>query len=209
MSDITRSDEINSSKTSFDELRIDNCANRTSAFSICQNKAYCETIGLPLTIRFTGSQQIKEIGGSSKSAGMVIIQVAFSYLDVVIDYSCLFIKEEVRALLSITDMLEKGLDTSSQGRCVSLRARCHQLTLEIYFLVHRWRPEDAPYNLYTELELRTLHRTFGHHSLRCFRMLSGREKGCKTDSTVANALKKIKDDSHICRKPRQPFIESG
>lgn len=62
------------------------------------------------------------------------------------------------------DMLRHGLEISIQKREVSFQNLRHPLAMENYFLVHRWQKESIPFILYTEGELRTLHRTFGHPS---------------------------------------------
>lgn len=91
-------------------------------------------------------------------------------------------------------MLENGLHISIQGRYVSLKGRLHPLSMENYFLIHRWSPNDIPYASYTESELQTLHRSFGHTSARALNSLLGRSSEAKIDKKVIDASEKIKDD---------------
>lgn len=37
--------------------------------------------------------------------------------------------------------------------------------MEKFVLKHRWNRKDMPFILYTEQELRKIHKYFGHHSL--------------------------------------------
>lgn len=79
-----------------------------------------------------------------------------------------------------------------------LEERRHSLTMDNYLLIHRWSPEDDPYILYTEKEPRTVYRTFGHPSVWALQINLGRAaNACKVDRTIANELKKIKDDCQI------------
>lgn len=58
VSDITRGDKINSSKTAFTVSRFGICASRTSGISTGQYKAHRETLRLPIRTTFSGNQQI-------------------------------------------------------------------------------------------------------------------------------------------------------
>lgn len=69
------------------------------------------------------------------------------------------------------DMIENGPDISIQGNYVSLGQKQHLWSMENYFLIHRWKPEDKSFAFYTEKELRTLHPTFGHLSVKTLDML--------------------------------------
>lgn len=90
----------------FDGLRIDTCANRTSVIIECQYQAYCYSFNLPFITRPSGNQIKKGNGGSSTSSGIFMIQVPFNYLDFIIDVSFLIIKEDVPTLLSMRDLLK-------------------------------------------------------------------------------------------------------
>lgn len=74
--------------------------------------------------------------------------------------------DHITALLSMKGMLESRLGVPIRGCYVSLRSKCHPLIMEYNFLVSRRSPEDLPYILYAEKERRSLHRTFGHSSVR-------------------------------------------
>lgn len=83
---------------------------------------------------------------------------------------------------------------------MSLRRRRHHLTMDNFFLIHRWYPEDMPYVLYTEEELRTLHQIFGHPSVRALQMFSERAIGSKMERNTVKSLEKMKKNCTVCKK---------
>lgn len=103
--------------------------------------------------------------------GIVTIQVPINYFDVIIDMSLLVVWKDVPALSSMKDMFQNGLDTTIQGPYGSLGSRRRTLTMENFFFIRRWYPEDMLYALYRKEELRELHRAFGHPSVRALKML--------------------------------------
>lgn len=110
-------------------------------------------------------------------------------------------------------MLDNDLDISIQDQVVSYKHLRHSLLLENYFLVHRWKTEDLSYSLYTETELRKLHRVFGHPSVSA---LSGLLKGARPEQmtpTVREALEEITQECTTCAtyasKPRRFKLTVG
>lgn len=81
---------------------------------------------------------IKGIGVKAASIGNVLIQVPIKYVDVFIDVLFMVLGEDIPALLSMKDMRNNGIEISLQGLYVSLGDRCQPLTMENYFLIHRW-----------------------------------------------------------------------
>lgn len=68
------------------------------------------------------------------------------------------------------------------------------------FLVHNWRPDDMPYAFYTEGgDLRTIHRSFGHHDLKATEDPLRRSKGAELDRTTKEMVKKIADGCAVCK----------
>lgn len=68
------------------------------------------------------------------------------------------LKKDTPTLLSMKYEIGDGLDISVQGRYASLRPGLHPLSMEDYFLIHRWEPVDTDFAFNTETELRTIHR---------------------------------------------------
>lgn len=65
-------------------------------------------------------------------------------------------------------MIDNGLEISIQQREEIYKQLRQPLTFKNYFLIHTWKRGDLPYSLYTESEIRKLHRVFGHPSVRAF-----------------------------------------
>lgn len=54
--------------------------------------------------------------------------------------------------------------------------------------------------LRTEEELRTLHRTFGHSSVRALQMLLERPNGSNLERNIVNYKEEMKEDCTVCKK---------
>lgn len=85
--------------------------------------AYCQTFNLPHFMQPTSNRIIAGIGGKSKATGVVGMQVIFRELEVLIDVQFFVMKEKILTLLSMTDMLDHGLDISFQE---AIRQLCHK-----------------------------------------------------------------------------------
>lgn len=109
-------------------------------------------------------------------------------------------KEHVSTLLSMKYMVENGWDISIQGRYVRLGAWQHPLLMENYFLVRRWKPTDLHCILYTEQELRTLHRSFDHPSVEVLEKLLDGATGSRLERSTMDSVEEIKINCTICRK---------
>lgn len=125
--------------------------------SVQQYHAYCQESNQSHSIKAANIRTITEIGGISKSVGVVIIQVPFAKLSAVIDVSCPELAQNIRNLLSIKAVLENDLDISIQGSYIRLGNRRHQLITEIVFLIHRWPPSDVPFTFSTKQGLQIFH----------------------------------------------------
>lgn len=56
------------------------------------------------------------------------------------------------------------------------------------------------FELYTDQELRTLHRTFGHPSVRALQNLLEWASGSKIEKNIVQTLEKMKEDCMVCMK---------
>lgn len=97
---------------SFDGLRIDTCANRSSDMSLGQYKLYVRKFGLPEAIRQAEARAIKEIGGRQLALGAAKVQILLPRLGMVADVEVLIIEQDIPTFLSMKDMLDHGLDIS-------------------------------------------------------------------------------------------------
>lgn len=94
--------------------------------------------------------------------GSTVVQITLKDIVMVIDVELLLLSDEFPSLISLRDLVENGLNISIQDFVIKHDGMEQPLTIETYFLVYSWTPEDVPYFFYTEMELRTIHRTFVH-----------------------------------------------
>lgn len=110
----------------------------------------------------TDDRSLKGICGRTLPVGTATIPIPFADLDLIIDVKFRIINEDCPSLLSLRDMKENGRDLSMQNNTISYKHKIHGLIFEDDFLKHKWKADDMGCVLYTEKELRRLHRVFGH-----------------------------------------------
>lgn len=94
---------------SFDGVRIDTGANRSSVMSKMQYDAYKREFGLKDAKKPT-EKMVRGIGGRRKAKGTAMIQIPFPKIGIVIDVELLIIDEDVPSLLCMKDMYGKKMD---------------------------------------------------------------------------------------------------
>lgn len=197
----------------FKGILIDSCANRSSVMSYEQYRAYCEEFDAPMNVDTASSRSVLGIGGTTKAIGTATVPVPFKDLDLVIDVKFQILKDNVPSLLSMKDMKENGLDFSIQDEVVRFKNAEQDLSMENYFLVHRWKSDDLNFALYTESELRKLHRVFGHTSVQALYNLLKRANPDEMESNVRKTLDKIRRECEVCiqngSKPRRFKVTIG
>lgn len=100
-------------------------------------------------------------------------------------------------LLSMNDLVDNSLGMPLQEQYVSSVKRRHRLRMEIYFLIDRWKPDDLDFVIYILKELKTLHRTSGHLSVKELGMILCRADGPSFDTKAVRSLGKIREDCRI------------
>lgn len=113
---------------------------------------------------------LREIGGSGKVIGAAKIQIPLEAVGIIIEVDYSIMDEQDPSLLYNRIMIENGLDISLQGSYINVGKLRQPLNIENYFLVYRWPTENTPYYIYTEKNLRRIHRTFGHLTVRATQM---------------------------------------
>lgn len=78
-------DASETTQNSFDGIRIDTCADRTSVLSIEQFQAYCRTSNRSRSLNPSYDRVIRGIDGGCKSIKLVVIQDLFEKLDLILD----------------------------------------------------------------------------------------------------------------------------
>lgn len=137
----------------------------------------------------------------------LVIYVAFSMIS----------DEEPRdpnpTLLSMKDMLDNNLDISIEECFVKFQGLRQTLTMDNYFLVHRWTVKDLPYAFYTASELRNIKRVFGHPSVKATTNLIKRAKGKRLSKDKRQMLQSISEACTVCKyedkKPRRFKLTVG
>ncbi len=198
--------------TMFKGILLDTCCNRSSVMSLSQYKAYCEEFNVPTKLK-PDTKSISGIGGNSKAVGTAMIPIPFTDLNLVIDVEFTIMKDNVPTLLSMKDMKDNGLDLSIQKEELYYKHLTQQLSMENYFLIHRWGKGDIAYSLYTESELRKLHRVFGHPTVSALFKLLQQARGSEIDKSVRETLEEISKSCITCAvnatKPRRFKLTVG
>ena len=185
-------------KDTFDGLRLDTCANRSSVMSLSRYKAYCRQFQVPCRINHSDIRSLRGLGGRQTPIGSVTIPVPFNDLNLVMDVKFRIVHDHIPTLLSMKDMLDNDLDFSIKRRTMFHKHKEHQLSLENYFLIHRWDHGDMTYSLYTESELHRLHRVFGHPSVSALINLLSRAHPDKLPKEAKDQLRKLTEACVTC-----------
>lgn len=187
----------------FEGVKIDTGANRSSIMSKDQYNSYCDTFGIRCSVRHPDGRMIRGIGGNQPAIGFVTIQVPFRDLNLTIDVDFMLVSGSIPSLLSLRDVYENGLDISLQRQMITFRDKCQKLDFDNFFLIHNWTPNDVPYSLYTEGELRKIHKVFGHPSVTAASGLIKRALGGNLDTKTRRIIEIISDECHICKRNAQ------
>ena len=197
----------------FDGLYIDTCANRSSVMSLDQYRAYCSDFHVPMKICKEDRKIIRGIGGKSSAIGTAIIPVPFKGLRLVADVKFQIVTDKVPSLLCMKDMLQNGLDISIQNSVMTYKSFSHPLQMRNYFLIHKWEPCDVSHSLYSEQELRKLHRTFGHPSasalIKVLKAARPEQMTPEVRNNVMNIVKSCVTCSTYASKPKRFKITVG
>lgn len=189
----------------FKGIQFDTCANYTSVISRSQYLSYCDEFGLKPSIRNANGRKLIGVGGVVKALGLVKLQIPFAGLHLVLDVDFLVIDKEIPTMMCLRDMYENDLDISIQEKYVSYGELRYPLNTENYFLTHRWVKSDMPFVLYTETQLRRIHRSFGHPSVRAMgNLLKRASDDNRLDNETRKAIQAISDDYKICLRTASP-----
>jgi Reverse transcriptase (RNA-dependent DNA polymerase) len=198
-------------KLTFRGIIIDTGANRSSLMSLSQYRCYCHEFSVPASLR-SSKKTFNGIGGRRESIGSTNIAIPFPLLGICAHVKFEVIDANVPSLLCLKDLREAGVDLSIQRNCLSLMGREQPLSVENGFLVHKWLAEDTS-ALFTEEELRKLHRGFGHPSAGVLYRLLKRARPEETSNEVKTALEELSKSCTSCaeheRRPRRFKLTVG
>ena len=187
-------------KSTFDGIILDTGANRVSAMSLSQYKAYCREFGCALAIDYSDNRSLNGIGGKSRAIGTAIIPIPFNSLGVVLDVKFRIMKDHCPSLLSLRDMIDSGMEISIQDKTVSIGDRTQEISFENDFLKYKWKASDMATTLYTEQELRRLHKHFGHPTTHAMHKLLRTARPDECDESVRKELARIVSECDICQR---------
>lgn len=104
------------------------------------------------------------------------------------------------SLLSNRDLIDNGLGIRLQGGYLHVGDSKQPLTLDNYFFIYKWDARSIPYVLYTEHELRSIHRAFGHPSVSSLHKVLKKASTEPLAKDVKKGLEEITADYLTCRK---------
>lgn len=201
------------SYSNFKGVILDTGANRRSAMCLNQYRAYCSEFMVPMRIDYSDRHSIVGIGGSTAVIGTAIVPIPFADLNIIIDVKFKILRDNCPTLLSLKDMIENGLDISIQDKTISFKHNIQSLTFENDFLKHKWSPKDTSYALYTERELRRLHRVFGHPTVTALGKLLRNANPNEFTAEVRKSIEQITNMCNTCKrfssKPRRFKVSVG
>ena len=105
------------------------------------------------------------------------------------------------------DMYSNGLDLSIQDKCMIYKERQHPLFMENYCLVHRWEP-DRNLCMYTEDEIRKLHKSFGHPTVNALSKTLKNARPNDMSPEYKNGSKILPNPAKLARNTLQNLIDS-
>lgn len=144
------------------------------------------------------NRPVLEIEERGKAVGAVTIQVPFKELEIVIDVWSLLLKEHIPTLPSMKDMIDNDLGNFVQGDSASKWPSRHLPSMEDYFLILDWEPVYTNFASYNKKELRRIHCSLGHPSVKGLEIFLWLEVSPAFDTTTVKAIEKIQEESNIC-----------
>lgn len=192
----------------FNRVIIDTAANRRSIISLAQFHTYQHEFGRKIPIS-PARKYVKGISGKSRALDEVTIQVSFTNLNLILDIEFSILGDDMPSLLCNKDLIENGLDISLQGGYLYIGNAQEPLTLNNYFFIYKWSAGSIPYVIYTEDELRKIHRTFGHPSVTSTHNLLRRASDEPPKPEVRRQFEIIDENCRICRRKSSdpPFFK--
>lgn len=128
------------------------------------------------------------------------MQILVKDLRLVTYVEFLLLSDEMPTLLSMREMIKNELDISIQKTHITHGEIQRKLKFENYFLIHLWDPEDIHFSLYTQKELRSTHRNFGHPSFRATGKLLRRATQSHTDKETLRIIGNISSLCNVCKR---------
>lgn len=149
----------------FRGIYLDTCANRSSVMSYDQYKEYCMDFEVTFRLNRGNIEPSAGNGGSQRTMGTATIPIPFTDLNIIIAVTFQIRRVSIPSWPSMKDMVENGLELIIQRKVLLFGNLEQKQSFENFFLIHRWEPNNTIYSLYSESELKKLHRIFGYPSV--------------------------------------------
>lgn len=141
---------------------------------------------------------LQGIGGIRIPTGTARIQIPLTALNQIAHVDFQILKGNVETFLSMREIVVNEVKISIQRRHTRFGGLTQKLSMENYFIIHRWRKHDLPHALYSEAKLRTIHRTFGHPSVRATEGHQKRVSGGALPQDVRDTIENISHECDAC-----------
>lgn len=143
---------------------------------------------------------MRGIGGSGTILGQALIQIRPKGLRLINDITFSILKDNFSSPLFNRDILVNELDSLLKGHYMHVGRHYQPLYLENFFFVHRYFSDDIPFALYTERDLRRIHRGSRHQSVRSTHKFLQRAGEDLIEKDTRNGLKTLRADFGTCKK---------
>lgn len=183
----------------FEGLIMDTGANVKSTMRLSQYRTYCNTFGVQMDIRPSRVRTIGGIAGGQSVVGSASIPVSFPEIGIVLDVD-FAITEGGPNLLCLAEMKRNRIQLDVLGDMVWHNGRGQRLHLVNNLLVHKWEPRSPAEALYTEAEVRQLHRAFGHPSVEKLSNLLSVARPEEMNGSVRTAIDHLTKRCGTCSK---------
>lgn len=164
-----------------------------------QYLAYKRDFGHKIPIR-TSRRGVKGIAGKTGAIDEVTIQIPITDIGIIIHVEFSVLPGDTPSLLSNKDMIESGLDFGLQSGCIHVGDKRKALHLGNYFYIHRCPKKSILYVMFTEKELRLIHRSFGHPSVSSNHKFLRKESSEPLSKTLRMKLVKLADSCKTCKR---------
>ena len=194
----------------FNGAMVDIGANYMSMMSLAQYQAYCREFSIPAAIFKYEARTVKGIGGRQRCFGSVNIPVAFDSIGVVIEITFHITETDTPTILCLRDLKRTGFQIDIQKDCLSFMGRDEKLENRNGLLWHQWYPSVAHFS---EVELKRLHRSFGHPSVSALYKVLRRARPNEVNESTRIAIEQLTKDCDPCSrnaaKPKRFKLTTG
>lgn len=118
------------------------------------------------------------------------VQIPFRTLRKILYVEFLIIEKNIPTLLGLRGLMKNNSYIYLMGTCLIFDGRREPFQLRNYLLSYHWVPENVQFALYTEQDLRRIHRTSGHPSVVTTINFLKRANG---GNILEGAIKEVKD----------------